>query len=311
MKKLSKNSALIGAVCAVMLAALFAGGILGKDFLSLPFTLIAAGLRLLSLSGSIGNIFAIILLVLLGFSPLLLKRRRKWQAEDLLLVLAVVLIWYALYYLINPGLLPVVLGGGIGELILSGSVYSVVLSWGVIRLVKHQNSADNTSPYRVLRIFLILCAVSHLLSITVEFSSFLTHLRVVDQTNTMMGVNLAPTHLFLFLRFVSTAGQHLLNGWILWLGAKLVARLQADPYSEESGSASRKAVVWCKRALVIITLSDTALNLAQVFFAPYLHQLAAQFTFPLSSLAVIFAMMVLSNILVKGKALKDDNDLFI
>ena len=241
----------------------------------------------------------------------LLKGKGKWKAEDTLLLLASVLTWYAVYYLINPGLRPIILGGSAGEVVLCGSVYSVLLSWGVIRLVKSFESDGGVSAYSALRIFLALCAASHLLSVAMEFSGLLVQMRAVRETNTMMGLNLLPTYLFLGIRFAVTAMQNLFNGWILWLGVRLVEQLQNDPYSEGSAAASARITLWCKRALVVITLSDMLMNLAQVFFASSLHRLAAQFSFPLSSIAVIFAMMVLSHLLVKGKELKDDNELFI
>ena len=61
----------------------------------------------------------------------------------------------------------------------------------------------------------------------------------------------------------------------------------------------------------MILLSHTALNLAQAIFASHIHQLSAHFRFPLLSLAILFALMVLSGLLKKGQQLQEDNDLFI
>ena len=105
---------------AAVLLLVLGGELLGLEgilsLLCLPFVLCARGLRWLSLSGSAGNIVAILLLILMGLCPLLLKLRQKWTAADLLLVLTCISIWAAEYYLINPALLPVALSGRIGQL---------------------------------------------------------------------------------------------------------------------------------------------------------------------------------------------------
>ena len=102
---MSKKTILLG-LAAVALVLFISTGILGAEnsvaALCLPFTWTAEGLRKLSLSGSLGNGVAIALLVVLGLLPLVLKWKKSWGPEDVLLVFTSIAIWYTLYVLINP-----------------------------------------------------------------------------------------------------------------------------------------------------------------------------------------------------------------
>ena len=97
---------IIAGLVAVALVLFICSGILGGEnslaVLCLPFTWVAAGLRKLSLSGSLGNAVAIALLVVAGLPPLVLKWKKSWGLEDALLIFTSIAIWYTLYVLINP-----------------------------------------------------------------------------------------------------------------------------------------------------------------------------------------------------------------
>lgn len=308
---MKRRTILIFTVCCILsVAALFAGGS-SLNMIMLPFSLTAQLLRTLSLSGSAGNIASIILFILVGLFPLLFKIRRKWYTEDILLFLASISSWYALYNLINPALRPATLGGEVGEFILAGTVYSILICWGVVRLMKHCKNADQSVIYNALEIFLLICAAERTFAIVSRFAGLLSTAGVVAETNTMPGVNLVPTYLFLVAGFAVAVLEYGLNAFVLYLGAKLVRKLKTDPYSEECTGEAKGVSNWCARALVIITASHMLLNLAQVFLARFIHRLVAQFQLPVLSLAVVFALMALSGLLSRGKAIKDDNDLFI
>ena len=122
---------IIAGLVAVALVLFICSGILGAEnsvaALCLPFTWTAAGLRKLSLSGSLGNGVAIALLVVLGLLPLVLKWKKSWGPEDVLLIFTSIAIWYTLYVLINPYILPDILMGVVGETLLCGSCYSLFL----------------------------------------------------------------------------------------------------------------------------------------------------------------------------------------
>ena len=302
----------LGAALLLLILGAEALGLEGSlSLLCLPFVLCAKGLRWLSLSGSLGNLAAIGLLALLGLIPLLFKLRKKWVTADWLLVLACVAIWAAEYYLINPGLLPATLSGQIGQLTLCGIVYELLLCWAVVRLLKASDTMDSGHYLQALKIFLWLCAGSCAISGILSFASLPDAFRELREQNTMQGVNLTPTYSFITLSATVNALEYGLDALVLILAADLVKTLARDPYREAAVAAADKVGLWCRRSLLTILLSHTALNLGQALFASRLHRLSTGFRFPILSLAIAFALLALSGLLKKGQRLQEDNDLFI
>lgn len=279
---------------------------------TLPFVWIGKGLRTLSLVGTGGNITAIVLYVLLSMLPFLFCLKQKWTAENWLLPLTSAAIFYCLYYMINPALRPSALRGDVGTLILCGSVWSLLLAWTVIQLLRRYNSADISGIYRVLRILLTFCALWCIwIILSVSLYDFVAEIKTVRESNTMPGLNLIPTFIFLSLRFAIAALEYALDAFLMYQSIRLLRELEKDSYSEGSYAAAQHAATCSKRTLCIIVLSHAGFNLAQVLFAGTLHNLHVQLRLPIFSIALVFAMLVLPRLLYQGKQLKEDNDLFI
>lgn len=283
----------------------------GLSLICLPFFLCARGLRWLSLSGSLGNLLAIGLFVLLGLCPLLPGLGKKRSPEDWLLVLASIALWIGEYYLINPALLPVSLRGPVGQLVLCGAVYELLLCWAVLRLLKASRNMEKADYLRWLKTFLWLCAGVCVLSVIVTLASLPDSFRQLRETNTAPGLELTPTYVFLILSAAVTALEYLLDAWVLLLGAGLLRVLEQGPYTRTALAAADRVSLWCRRSLAVILLSHTAVNLSQALLASRLHRLSFEFRLPLLSLATVFALLALSGLLKKGLRLQEDNDLFI
>ena len=312
---MSKKTILLG-LAAVALALFISTGILGAEnsvaALCLPFTWTAEGLRKLSLSGSLGNGVAIALLVVLGLLPLAFKWKKSWGMEDALLIFTSIAIWYTLYVLINPYVLPDILQGTTGELLLCGSCYSLFLSWAVLRLLRSTRSMTGENFIQALEIFLYLCAASQLFLIVSHASGLDNAWNRLESGNTMPGQNLLPSYLFLLGGFLVSVLEYGLNGWLLLLGARLMKDLSQDPYGEAACRKAESLYAWCRRTLAVVLLSQTALNVAAVIFASRIYYLVGVgFRLPVSSMALAFALLVLASLLRKGQQLQDDNRLFI
>lgn len=76
--------------------------------ITFPFEQIGWGLRKLSLSGAAGNVFAIIIYILICLIPCLilwrLKKTERFLKTDFFLPFLSVLLFAVIYYMINPGL---------------------------------------------------------------------------------------------------------------------------------------------------------------------------------------------------------------
>lgn len=307
---------IIAGLVAVALVLFICSGILGAEnslaVLCLPFTWVAAGLRKLSLSGSLGNAVAIALLVVVGLLPLAFKWKKTWGLEDALLIFTSVAIWYTLYVLINPYILPDILSGTLGETLLCGSCYSLFLSWAVLRLLRSTRTMTGENFIKALGIFLYLCAATQVFLIASRASGLVTSWKILESGNTMPGQNLLPSYLFLIVGFLVSVLEYGLNGWLLLLGARLMKDLSQDPYGEAACRKAEGLCRWCRRTLAVVLLSQSALNVAAVVFASRIYYIVGiGFQIPVSSMALVFALLVLASLLRKGQQLQEDNRLFI
>ena len=115
-----------------------------STLIAFPFEQIGAGLRVLSLSGAVGNVVAIILYMLLGIIPAgiwgFLHWRKKSEPLDFMLLVISALLFVTLYYMINPGLLSTGVPGT-GKWSLGSTFYSVLLGYLLIRILLHYKNA--------------------------------------------------------------------------------------------------------------------------------------------------------------------------
>lgn len=298
-----------------LLLVLFVIAPVGGDLfltLTFPFTMMGDLLRSMSLSGAVGNAVAIVLYVLFCLSPLLLIRRRDSVVENALLVLASAVMFRVMWQMINPSHGPVILQNEVGRAINCGTVYSVFITWGVIRLLNASDLVRQENIYKTLRIFLMICAVELILEgIGMGFAALRTQLELLAEGNTMPGQDLMPTVVFLVLDYVVGAVENGMVAWLMVLGIRLLRALENDPYSTQCHRVSETICLWCRRTIRVVVIASLALNLGQMLFANVLLNIGFTIRIPAVSLGIAFCMMALSRLLAQGRELKEDNDLFI
>lgn len=277
---------------------------------SLPFSLLGNGLRALSLSGEGGNAAAIVIYVLVCLLPLVPLLRKNRSRTDWVLALGSPVLFYVLYLMINPGLLPAGMGSDVGKMILSGTVYSVFLTWGALRLLHWgQGRSDG---YRALRVLLAACAAVYIVAgFGVGAGELKAQILAVRSGNTMPGQNLTVTYGFLTALFAVQALEFFLDASLMLRGIGLARCLEQDPYSECSVAASDVLSKAAQGALTVILLSNMGLNIAQVLAASRLYHIDASVRIPVFSTALCFGCMVLTRLLSRGKEIKEENDLYI
>lgn len=307
-----KNHLLLitGSILLLLVAIAFGTGEL-FTVLSFPFTRLGDGLRQLSLSGTVGNITAIVLYAIIALLPLTYLLRKKWGTEDLLLPLCTALLFYVLYYMINPTLRPAVLQNSVGDGILSGVIYSTLLSWAVIKLISRCDTMRSETLFHTLRLVLIACAVLLLPATAVSFDSCRAEIVTIQTANTAPNLDLTATFALVFFSFAVIALEYLLTAVLLLLAAKLVHELERDPYSPACTLTAQQTAHWARRSVRIVILTNTALQIVQLLSAKYVHHIAVNFHIPLLGIAVPFALLALSRLLCAARELKDDNNLFI
>ena len=301
---------LAAVLLALMLALVPNGGSGIFGALALPFTAAGWCLRTLSLSGSLGNAAAIGLYALICAVPLWFWWRGQRRTEDWLLVLLPGVLAVVLYYMVNPNLRSSAMQNEVGDAVYAMSVWSTLVTWGVLKLLFTGAWDLEKNIYRALRIFLLLCAGNCLIQ---GFGTGTRELMMMLKQNpeAWPGYHRELTVLFLVLNYLVLAVEDGLGALVLYRGAQLLDVLERDPFSEGCVSAAAVVGKTCRDALAIICLSGLTLNLGQLLLSPMLMNIHVSVSFPVMGMAVCFAMLAVTKLLVRGKALKDDNDLFV
>ena len=287
----------------------------GNLLLSLAWPFVKAGeiLRKLSLSGSVGNLAAIALYGMLCIAPLFLIRKGDgWRVNGLLVLASGVMFW-VMWLMVNPGMMPSAMRNEVGKAIYAGTIYSVMITWGVLKLMTKADMTVRAGIYEALRIFLLICAAQFVfMGLGMGMGEFRGQLDALTEGNTALSdAQLMPSVMFLALDFGFGLMENLMVAWILILGTRLLDALEEDPYSELSHKMSETIFQWCKKTIPLVAIANLILNLGQVLLAPILLNVNLQLRLPTVSLAVAFGMMALTRLLGEGKAIKEDNDLFI
>lgn len=300
---------LVTVVLALILAFVpgAGGNILG--LLALPFTALGGLLRKMSLSGGVGNVAAIGIYLAVCALPLLFWLRGKRRKEDALLVLLSIVTAVVLYYMINPGLRSGLFENEARDILFAGAFWSTLVTWGVLKLMASGERILKGNIYRALRIFLLLCAGCCILgALGTNLAGLIESIRYYAAMD--YGFKF-PTYLFLVLDYAATAAENGLVALVLLKSVKLLRELEDDPFGAGCVEAAGEVSRWCKKALVIVSLTSLALNLGQVLMSGLLLNVSMEVRIPVFSMAVAFGIMALSRLLTQGKELKDESDLFI
>lgn len=314
---------LVEAILCVVLCVL--GNVSGENIahmMAFPFAPIGDGLRALSLSGSMGNVVAILLyggISLLPVGVLLFQASKKslhW--EDSLLVVLSPLLFVVLYEMINPGTLPLgptelgMLGDDVRKAMLGCVVYSVLVGYLVMRALRLFFSAGKIQLQKYL--FILLGLLNMILVYLVFGGCLQKFLQTVESTkaaNQGTEDGLTLTYAFLFLQLLVDALPYVLDILIVFASQHMLQKLQKDAYCEESMEAAGKLSKVCGRSLKVTILSIVVFNLLQLLCAKNLRVVNGFVNIPILSIVLTLAALLVAKLVTEGKRLKDDNDMFI
>lgn len=288
--------------------------------MAFPFEQIGLTLRMLSLSGTTGNIVAIALYMLLCLVPcfiLLIRKKRGLHLEDGLLGLLSASLFAALYLMINPGLIASILNSGnpglpVMKSILGGTVYSILCAYIILRVLRlfFTNGIEKLQSYMSV----LLCLLN-ILFVYLIFGAGVTSL--LDSFTTLQSGNVGNEHLlgvsyvFLVLQFIVDSLPFALNILVVFAGLTLLHEMMTNRYSEASVIAAEKLSRFCGIVLSITVLTTVAFNILQLLFAKALLILNNSIQIPLFSIVFVLATLLLSRFVAENKALKDDNNSII
>jgi len=292
--------------------------------MAFPFAQVGHGLRALSLPGGVGNVIAILIYVAFCLLPMaalpLIRKKRAKDAlqpvictEDALLLVISTVLFFAMYFIINPGVTRVVaIAAPLEQALMGGIIYSLLIAFGVIRLLRRFNAATTRGLGKYIGIML------HALNVLFVFVAFgLTFAQMLDafealrSGNTVPGQQLGVTYVFLALRHIVNALPYVLNIWVVFMVKRLLAALNTDPYSQETLQVAKGVSRVCAVALTASVLALAGFNLLQLIFISRLYVVNSNINFPVASVLFVLGALLLTRYIAENKLLKDENDQFV
>lgn len=290
------------------------------SIVAFPFEQMGLMLRALSLSGSLGNILAWILYVLICLSPLMvlyfMRKRDGTHKEDILLVVLCGVLFGVLYFMINPLLMGGALSSDnmtmVGKAFLSGTFYSVLIGYLVLRTLRtfYDSGMEKIQKYLIL-LLSVLNVYFVFYVFGLAFGGFLEARQTLYAGNTGAGSEILLSEVFLFLQYAVMALPYFLNIFVVFAIIGLLREMTVDRYSEATTEGVRDLSRLCRWTLTVTVLTNMGLHILQFMFSSQIRALNSTLGIPVFSLVFVLAVLMLTQFVQENKALKDDNDMFI
>lgn len=288
--------------------------------ISFPFKQAGQGLRMLSLSGAVGNAVALVLYCALCLAPAaycvfrLYKKRAK--VEEALLILLSVILFVVMYMMINPAYIARRFMSAsfieIGMALLGAAIYSIIAGYIVIRVMRVLENGGGKSLYNYLRTILGVISVALVFAVFAQglyglFAS-ITKLRA---ENTAAFNELSISYAFLVLQYIASVLPLIFEFFIINAGMRLITEIEADAYSGGVVITANKVGRIAKLSISATMLFSIFVNVLQLAYGKAIRSSNYSLTLPLMSIAFAFIVMLLAGYFERAAKIKNDNDMII
>ena len=293
--------------------------------LTAPIELAGGLLRELSLSGPGGNVLAWAIVLLAAGLPLLLlvlppnRGRRHW--EDIFLPASSLLLIGLAFCAVNPSYLDRFFGSTL--LIAAAMIWvSLLVFWGVLRLLRGMEEAPLEKLSGVLRILLVGCAALLVFAAASRVSGAIVEINNLQQDWTLfLAVASVPEpsgltgdqalNIALALPLVELIPD-LLGAWMLLLAADLTTALAREPFGEESVGRCVTTARWSRLAIQATLVLALGVNLVKLArYDSLITEVKVSLDLPLIPLILSAALYLLCRCVPRGRELQEDNDSII
>ncbi len=288
--------------------------------MAFPFEQLGMVLRKISLYSSIGNIISIIIYSLICLLPGIYLAFRLFKsrahAEDGLLALLSLLLFFVIYMMINPA--DIAKHFGASELLeankafLGVVVYSIIAGYIFLRVMRIFANSETNAILRYLT--LLLAVISIVLTYGLFGSGLMGLISTFQQLaadNIGAGQSLYLSYLFLILQYIVNVLPLVLGIFIIYAGLELIEEFKKDPYSQEMVTSVRKTGQFCRSTATVIILSQISINLLQLILGSRVRSAHYTLSIPLISVVFVLIAMLLANYFEQARQLKSDNEMFI
>lgn len=283
-----------------------------SSLFAFPFEQIGDALRALSLSGWFGNGLALMLWGALSLAPLAAGLRHVSEAErrpeNIALVFLSASLLYVLWGMADPSafwlLMPQVsqLGLGFVKALMGGLVWSMLVLWFILRLLRLFKAGDMPRLMAYLeRMLWALCAL---------FAGVIVLACGGELSAALKNAGGAGDRVMQCLGFAVSALPYGLDIAVIVLGMDLIQAVKEGD-REAAEMAAEKLSGFCCLSLALCAGSAALFNVLQILFASQLTDVSVNVTIPVTSLAFVLAVLLVSRLIAENRRLQDDNDLFI
>lgn len=141
-------------------------------------------------------------------------------------------------------------------------LYSILLAWAVLRILRYFSLADLPRLHRCVSILLAALSIYFVYAIFGAGLSDLLKgfqdLSASNQGSEWFGVDLTLTQGFLVLNFLLSVLPYVLNLFLVFSARQLLSALRRDRYSEESAAGAKRLSSLCRRTLSVSILGIAA-----------------------------------------------------
>ncbi len=296
-----------------------------SSLMAFPFEQIGVGLRALSLSGTPGNIAAIVIYLAVCISPLIycLMRRKQRSAADSVLLLTSLLLFVCMYFMINPAKMPGMQSpdaAQIGKAALGAMVYMTLILYLVLRMTR--GFSDEKKGLRYLGIILTLFCVVLVFSIFgAGPQAIMQNMQKFNSENAVTSDSfglvyggapeLALSRTFIVLQGLSALLPNAMELLIIFSALGLIAQFKKDAYGAGVGKAAAKLSRICLISVISIIVAQLAVNCLQLLMGGQILSVSFTANIPLDTLAIALVTMLLAKFFERSRQLKADNDMII
>lgn len=283
-----------------------------SSMLAFPFEQTAAGLKTLSQIGNAGNGLAIALWVGISLFPSIMAlrcgRNKMPIKERITLHSLSCILLLALYGMINPHVFCSLIPEAQNEYltvvkaIIGVSVWSVIVLYVVLRLIRMFRSGDKASLLRYMQMLLHILCMLFMAAIAISLGGALIAFLGTSQK--------ALDSIIDILSSLVVSVPYVLDIAIIIAALDLFDIVVTE---EQKGivDAAERLSKSCCAALGITTALTAIFNVVQMVLMRWLSNVAATVNIPISSIVFVGVILLLSRLLIENKQLRDDNSLFI
>lgn len=272
-----------------------------KFVMSFPFKQLGKLLREMSLSGDVGNIAAWAIYIGICMIPIIclgvIIKRKKWKIEDLLLFVMTAALFYAMYVMINPG---IIFTSDV-EMLFGGAIYSLIIGYFIIKFVRKINSIEATKSTGFIR--MLLRVLNILLLVNIAFVLY----DVISLYNSEDTI----TSIIVIIRNCMDVVPNITTVVVIVFVQKFLKEYEQKGIGEDIVVCSQRLKKVSVLSVLINVLINIFCNFIQIILLSKIHDTFINVSFPLLSMIFIMALPLIVGLIIESKDIKAENEMFV